>query len=114
MRKTDPKMTLSLSACKKLLPVVSAGKYIAILCAVFFQQDGTFVPLVICASIALLLICLDTALKLSFWKCPHCGKQLPHDFYSRKTMESCPFCRHKLDFSNKKVFVPTDRSDLGA
>jgi rubrerythrin len=104
------KAFLSLGACRKLLPIVSAGKYIAILCAIFFQQDTTPVPLVICASAAMLFICLDTVLKLSVWKCPRCHKPLPHDFYSRKTITKCPSCGEALDFSRDGSALPGDGS----
>ena len=69
---------LSLGACRKLLPIVSAGKYIAILCAIFFQQDTTPVPLVICASAAMLFICLDTVLKryIFFRHSLMCGRRV--------------------------------------
>lgn len=90
---------LSLGTCRRVLPVVSTGKYVAILCAIFFQQDSTLVPLVMCVSAAMLFICLDTVLKLSVWKCPRCNKPLPHDFYSRKTITKCPSCGETLDFS---------------
>lgn len=103
---------LPLGACRKLLPIASAGKYIAILCAIFFQRDDTPVPLVICASAAMLFICLDTVLKLSIWKCPRCGKPLPHDFYSRKTITKCPSCGETLDFSQDGS-VPPGNSGSG-
>lgn len=102
---------LSLSVCKRLLPVVGAGKYIAIFCAILFQQDSTLVPLVICASAAIFLICLDSILKISFWKCPRCKKQLPHDFYSRKTMTKCPFCKEVLDFSGSDHVISSKGGD---
>ena len=105
-KQMSERKVLSLYACRKLMPVVNVLKYVFILAAIFFQQASTITLLVIFASLAVLTISLDTFLKLSAWKCPHCKKVLPSDFYSRKTLDTCPNCHTKLDFSRASVFVP--------
>lgn len=106
MKTNHEKKVLSLSACRKLLPIISTGKYIFFLAALFFQQEDTMAIFVVCVSLTLMFIAADSFLKISAWKCPHCRKVLPHDFYSRKTMTDCPNCGAALDFSDKRVFVP--------
>lgn len=114
MRSQKPmpeKKVLSLYACRKLMPVTNALKYVFILGALFFQQASTITMLVIFASLAVLTISLDTFLKLSAWRCPHCKKVMPSDFYSRKTLETCPNCHAVLDFSKAPLFVPAETED---
>lgn len=77
----------------------------------FFQQASTITMLVIFASFAVLTISLDTFLKLSAWRCPHCKKVMPSDFYSRKTLETCPNCHAVLDFSKAPLFVPAETGE---
>lgn len=106
MRKDDKnRKTLSLYVTKKIMPIVNYLKYIFFLGAIFFQRDETAVLFVICASIAIMLFGIDTFLKVSAWRCRYCGKVLPHDFYSRKTMEYCPNCHKKLDFEDHSFFT---------
>lgn len=106
MKGKQEKKVLSLHACSKLIPIVNAGKYAAFLAALFFQQENTMAVFVVCVCLTLMFITTDTYLKISVWKCPHCKKPLPHDFYSRKTMTSCPNCGGELDFSEARTFVP--------
>jgi hypothetical protein len=88
------------------LPIVNTGKIVGFLGALFFQQENTRPLFVFFAIMTLMFLTTDTYLKLALWKCPHCGKILPHDFYSRKTMTSCPSCQQKLDFSDTRFWVP--------
>ena len=106
MKSTRERKTVSLYACRNLLPIVSTGKVVTFVAAIFFQQESTLVLFMTCVCLTLLLLTTDTYLKLALWKCPRCKKQLPHDFYSRKTMTSCPFCGSKLDFSDTRFLVP--------
>ena len=114
MRSQKPmpeKKVLSLYACRKLMPVTNALKYVFILGALFFQQASTIPMRVSFAAFAVLPISLDSLLKLSAWRCPHCKKVMPSDFYSRKTLETCPNCHAVLDFSKAPLFVSAETED---
>ena len=104
--KTQKRTNLSLYACRKLIPIINAGKIISFLAALFFQQDGMLPLFVTCVFLVIMFLTTDTYLKLSVWKCPSCGHVLPNDFYSRKTMTHCPNCKEELDFSDTRFFVP--------
>lgn len=105
MDKNQRRKTLSLYMTRKLLPIVNYGKYILFLAAIFFQQEDTLELFVVCSSAAVFMFGIDTFLKLSAWKCRHCKHILPHDFYSRKTLEYCPHCHKKLDFDDHSFFT---------
>lgn len=93
------KKIMSLKVCRRLLPFSNAIKYAAFLAAIFFHRDDTQVAFIICVSLVFLTLSLDTFLRVCVWKCPHCCKSLPSDFYSRKTITICPACKENLGFS---------------
>lgn len=103
MRKENKPQKLSLATCKKLLPVANGGKYVGFLGMLFFQAENTRWLFYLFLLIMLASLTADTYLKLSQWKCPCCGKPLPYDFYSRKTMTACPNCTHPLELGNHKT-----------
>lgn len=108
MKNISKRKVLSLHACRKLLPIMGAAKYICILATIFFQQEDTVACMVVFASLTIIALCLDSFLKISAWKCRHCGERLPYDFYSRKTLRACPKCGEELDFSQKTLLVESD------
>lgn len=100
MHKENKTQKLSLATCKKLLPVANVGKYVGFLGMLFFQTENTRWLFYLFLLIMLASLTADTHLRLYRWKCPCCGKPLPSDFYSRKTMTACPNCANPLELDN--------------
>lgn len=50
--------------------------------------------------IGIVLVVSYLLLLIIFWKCPHCGKQLPLGTGSIKGLKRCPKCQQELDFTS--------------
>lgn len=82
--------------------LIVIGVILALMGMLFSQDSSYFFTIYANGYIALfcnigsnLSLVLATAVWLTLWRCPHCGRSLYKHFIS-KSLNECPYCHRKL------------------